>query len=177
MRKIDYNISSTKSVDLRYFIGTTVTVVLLSVLFIFFGIRKISSTNTNLREKVNQMKYFDRELAQIRDNEKKFEEKIEKIREIWSRKIRFANTMIKHKTFPFLQWLNYFEGILPDMVQINDIRIDNASKGDVVLTVSSYSTEKLYEFYRKLIGNNLVISSESENGGVFKARLKVTMKR
>ena len=32
------------------------------------------------------------------------------------------------------------------------------------------STEKLYEFYRKLIGHNLVISSESENSGVFMAR-------
>ena len=61
--------------------------------------------------------------------------------------------------------------------EINEIRMDNSRKGEVLLTVSTYSTEKLYEFYRKLIGNNLVISSESENSGVFMARLKVTLKR
>ena len=177
MKKIDYNVSSSKAIDLPYFIATTVTVVVVSLLFIFLGVRKISGTNVNLQEEMKQKKYFKEQMDQIRNNEKLFGEKIGKIKKVWSRRVLFANTMIKYQTFPFLEWLNYFEGILPDMVQIKEIRMDNDRKREVILAVSSYSTEKLYEFYRKLIGHNLVISSEREKNGVYTARLKVTLKR
>jgi len=177
MRKIEYNISSFKSIDLRHFIISISIASLLSVFFVYLGISNIASTNVDLKEKVDQKNFYDSEQHKIEDNEKLFEERIGEIKGKWNQRIKFANTVINAKTFPFLKWLNYFENILPDMVQINEILLDSGLKGDVILTVSSYSSEKLYELYKKLIGNNLVIASESENNGVFKSKLKVTLKK
>ncbi|MEN8221845.1 MAG: hypothetical protein ABFR36_01190 [Acidobacteriota bacterium] len=177
MRKIEYNISSSKSIDLRFFIISICIVLFLSIFFIYIGINNISGINVNLKEEVDKKNYYDNELQKIKDNEKLFGERIGKIKGDWNTRVRFANTVINAKAFPFLKWLNYFENILPDMVEINDILLDSGLKGDVVLTVSSYSTEKLYEFYKKMIGNNLVIASESENNGIFKSKLRVTLKK
>ncbi len=177
MRKIEYNISSSKSIDLRHFIISATIVLLLSLFFIYMGISNIAVTNVNLKEKVDQKKFYDNEYKKIEDNEKLFEERIGKIKKEWNQRIKFANSVVRLKTFPFLKWLNYFENILPDMVQINEILLDTVLKGDVILTVSSYSTERLYELYKKLIGNDLVIASESENNGVFKSKLKVTLEK
>jgi len=177
MRKIEYNISSFKSINLKHFVISISIASLLSILFIYLGISNIADTNVGLKEKVDQKKYYENEQQKIKDNKKLFEERITEIKKIWSQRIKFANSVIRSKTFPFLKWLNYFENILPDMVQINEILLDTGLKGDVITTVSSYSTEKLYELYEKLIGDNLVIASESENNGVFKSKLKVTLKK
>ncbi len=177
MRKIDYNISSSKSIDFRYFIISTSLVSLLSIFFIYMGINNITGTNFNLKEKVDQKRHYADEQRKISENKKLFDARIVKIKEKWNQRITFANTVIKAKTFPFMKWLNYFENLLPEMVQINEIVLDTGLKGDVMLLVSSYSTEKLYEFYGKLINNNLVIVSESENSGVFKSKLRVTLKQ
>ena len=125
---------------------------------------------------MDQKKYYDNEQQKISENKKLFNAKIGEIKGKWNQRINFANTVIKAKTFHFLKWMNYFENLIPEMVQINEIVLDTGLRGVVILSVSSYSTEKLYEFYRKLISNNLVIVSESENNGVFKAKLKVTLK-
>ncbi len=177
MRKIEYNISSGKSIDLKHFLITISMTFLISFFFLYIGIDNIIDTNLNLEEKVDQKKYYDTEHRKITENEKLFEERIEKIKITWNRQVTFANSVIDAKVFPFIKRLEYFEEILPDMVQLNEILIDSSKKGEIVVSVSSYSIEKLYELYRMLIRNNLVIASESENGGVYRSKLRVTLKK
>lgn len=177
MRKIEYNVSSGKSIDRKHFFITISLILMVSILFLYIGINRIADTNNNLREKVDKKRYYDNERLKISENEKLFGERIEKIRIKWNSRVNFANTVIKAKVFPFIKYLEYFENILPEMIQMNEIFLDSGMKGDVILTVSSYSTEKLYELYRKLIGFNLVIASESEKSGVYRAKLKVTLKK
>ncbi len=177
MRKIEYNISSGKSIDLKHFLITISMTSLISFLFLYIGIDNIIDTNLNLEEKIDQKKYYDTELQKITENEKIFEERIEKIKIKWNRRVVFANSVINSKVFPFIKLLEHFEEILPDMVQLNEIFMDSSKKGEIVISVNSYSIEKLYELYRKLIDNNLVIAAESENGGVYRSKLRVTLKK
>ena len=177
MRKIEYNISSGKSIDFRHFLITISMTFLISFLLLYIGISNIIDTNLNLEEKVDQKKYYDTEHQKITESEKLFGERIKKIKSKWNKRVTFANSVIDAKVFPFLKRLEYFEEILPDMVQLNDILMDSSRKGEITVSVSSYSIEKLYELYRELIGNNLVIAAESENGGVYRSKLRITLKK
>lgn len=177
MRKIEYNTSPGKSLDLKHFIITIAMTSLISFLLLYIGVNNINNTNLNLKEKVDQKKYYDTEQQKITDNEELFGERIEKIKSKWNRRVKFANSVINAKVFPFIKRLEYFEEILPDMVQLNEIFIDTGKKGEITVSVSSYSIEKLYELYRKLIENNLVIAAESEKDGVYRSKLRVTLKK
>ena len=177
MRKIEYNVSSGKSIDRKYFFITISLILLFSILSFYIGFSRVTITNHNLKEKVDKKNYYNDEQRKIDGKEKLFGERIEKIKVKWNSRVNFANTVIKVKIFPFIKYLEYFEEILPAMVQINDIFLDSGMKGEVILSVSSYSTDKLYELYRKLIGHNLVIVSENENSGVYRSKLKVTLKK
>jgi len=177
MRKIEYNVSSGKLLDYKYFFISITLLILASFLFLYIGLSNIINTNHDLKEKIDKKKYYDKEEKKIEGNEKLFLERIEKIKRNWENRVKFANSVINAKSFPFLERLNYFESILPEMVQMNEILIDENLKGTVLISISSYSTEKLYELYKKLIGKDLVISSESEDGGVYRSKLKVTLKK
>jgi len=176
MKRIEYNVSSGKSIDMKHYITSASVILIISALFLILGIKKISDTNTNLREKVDRKRFYGNEQNKITDEGRIFNERIEEIKKKWNYRVTFANTVINAKVFPFTERLNYFEEILPDMVQLNEIVLDSGVKGSVSLMASSYSTEKLYELYRKLIAHDLVIVSESEKNGIYRSRMKVTLK-
>jgi len=177
MRKIEYNISSGKSINFKHFFVTIFMTLMISFTFLYIGINNITDTNLNLEEKIDQKKYYDTELKKISGNEKLFGERIEKIKSKWNNRVKFSNSVINSKVFPFIKRLEYFEEILPDMVQLNEIFIDSSKRGEIIFSVSSYSIEKLYELYGKLIDNNLVIAAESEKDGIYRSKLKVTIKK
>jgi len=177
MRKISYNISSGKIIDRKHLMISMFIIIFSSIIFVFFGIKNISDTNYNLKEKIDQRKLYEMEKEKIADKEKIFKNKISKIKSEWNQRVSFANDVIRVKVFPFIKQLEYFEEILPEMIQINDISIDSGTKGNVTCTVSSFSTKNLYDLYTKLIDNNLTILSESEKNGVYRSKLRVTIKK
>ncbi len=176
MKKLNYNIAENKKLNLPHFGLTLFILFLLSLILFFTGINKVMKTNSTLREKLNLKKHFVDEQKKISDQEDLFTSRISEIKKGWNRRVLFANRTIISKEFSFIDRLDFFEKILPDMVQINELTVDSGKKGEIRLTVSSYSTEKLYSFYKKLIKYNLAISGENERDGIFIARLKINYK-
>ena len=173
MKRLNYNIAENKEMDVFKFSMSLSILVLLSAILIYFGINNISGTNSSLREKINLKKHFLEEQEKILKDGKLFEGKINDIKKGWNKRILFANRVIELKEFSFLDRLTFFERVLPDMIQIDELTLVSAAKDEIKLKVSSYSTDRLYLLYKRLIKYNLVISSESEKDGVYTARLKI----
>ncbi len=177
MKRIVYNIASDKVIDRKHMVISVLLIIVSSMFFVFWGVRNISNVNSNLKEKINRRKFYKAEKRKIADNEQSYKDKITVIKNKWGNKVTFANKILRAKAFSFIEQLEFFEEILPEMIQIKEISLDSNIKGNIRFTVSSYSTENLYELYSKLVDNNLIIISESEKNGIYISRLRINLKK
>lgn len=176
MKKIRYNIANKKKVDFKRLTFIISVILLISFYFIFTSVRNYEKINKKLYEQVEKKSYYENELKKIGKRTVEINGKVDQIRKVWKRKADFINSIIDHKSFSFLDRFDFFEKKLPAMVMINEISIDSKLKGELKISVTAYSAEKLYEFYTELLKSGLEILSESESDGVFKARLKIKIK-
>ncbi len=173
MNNLDYNISEHQVIDFkRTFLPVLITVILTLIMFIT-GIKSINRTNSRLGDKINESGFYKSESEKLLKKKVETEKKIALIRKQWNSKIKFVNGIVLRKSRNFLSVLDYIEKILPESISVTEIEITNSADRIVNLSVVSYSTDKLYELYKKLLGNRLDIRNEIESQDRFKAKLRI----
>ncbi|MEN8152736.1 MAG: hypothetical protein ABFR75_01825 [Acidobacteriota bacterium] len=176
MRKIKYNIADKKKANMAWLTFIITVLFIISIFFVLTSVRNFRNVNRKLYNKVEKKKYYENEMIVIRKKTDEINRNVIQIKSKWKRKVDFINNMINYKKFSYLERLSFLERILPDMVKINNISMESKLKGELVIAVTAYSNDKLYEFYKELLSSGLVILNETESEGVFKARLKIKIK-
>ncbi len=177
MKRINYNISEQKKIDISKTVIPMISMTIISILLLIFGIENINSTNNRLSDKIAKRNFYRNESQKIKKRMREIDEKIKQIRSKWDPKVKFVNASIKirSRSNP-IKILNFIEEILPKSVYISEISITDSASGYINMSVISGSTGQLYGFYRDLVSYDLIILNENESDNLYKARLRIKYK-
>ncbi|HNX97847.1 MAG TPA: PilN domain-containing protein [Candidatus Aminicenantes bacterium] len=93
----------------------------------------------------------------------------------WQRRVKLANQLITAKTYSYCSLLDELEALIPEGVQITSLSLENGQRSPLTMNVAAASFDRLMELYKTLAPHGLVISKESETGGLFQASIQITM--
>ena len=175
MMKIKYNISKHKRIDLVQFFLYCFVVLVLSVLFLFIGIKNLSSKEKKLREAKEQQELYRTKLNYISKNTREYHREINAINKKWRNKVRFSNSLIAAKTYDIIGKLNVLEELLPAGVYIQGISFKVDAKSDIDITVVADSYPNLFHVYKNFSKYDPSIVSESESDGIFTAHIRINL--
>jgi len=177
MKRINYNISDQKKIDISKTVIPMIFIAIISILLLISGIENINSTNNRLSDKIAKRNFYRNESQKIKERMGEIDEKIKQIRLKWNSKVKFVNTSIKirFRSNP-IKVLDFIEEILPKSVYISEISITDSASGYINMSVISESTEQLYGFYKDLVAFDLIILNENEYDNLYKAKLRIKYK-
>jgi len=174
--KINYNLATNKKVDIKksglYWSG----LLILSLVFLVFGINTLSIRDKQMRSDKSKLNFYNKRLSDMAQKTTLYERDVKKIGFAWRDKVKFANTLISRKVFDLQGKLNVLEEILPLGVYIKDLFIKVQPGSSVQVTVVADSYESLFETYKRFSPFDPAIKSENESEGIFHARISLNMK-
>lgn len=91
----------------------------------------------------------------------------------WQKSVQTANSLLRQKTFSFIEKLDFIEKLMIDEAWIQRLTINNDRKAPLDIQVMSSSFEALMRQYEKFIPHTLVIRNESERSGLLQADLQL----
>lgn len=173
--KIRYNIAKNKKINYLRFYSLTGILLVFSIGFILVGVKTLATSAKQFRDKKNELEICqDAKEAKTKTNKAQKKE-IEKIKKRWRGKRQFANEMVNHKTFPFLEKLDKIEELLPAGVFIKDITLSTKSGANITFNLAAISSSKLLEAYKAFEDYKLVISKEDLRDGLYNATMKIKL--
>jgi Tfp pilus assembly protein PilN len=175
MMEIRYNIASGKKIRYPRFILISVVLLLFSLGFAAVGVMNLSTTSKRFRDKKEVLKNYEEKVRDKRQQNETNKAQIEQIRKQWRKEIKFANDLIRDKTYPFLKKLDKLEKLLPAGVYINKIAMETDDGSNLRFGIVALSSAKLTEAYNTFIPFNLSIPKENPVGGVYKAELRIKL--
>lgn len=173
--KIRYNIAKKKKINYLRFFLLTGTLLVISIGFILVGVKTLSTSARQFRNKKNELKICQ-EAKQVKTTKNKQQKnEIEDIKKKWMKKRQFANNLVNNKTFPFLEKLDKLEELLPAGVFIRDITLSTEGGASIQFNLAAISSTKLLEAYRAFLKYNLVIQREDLRDGLYNANMKIKL--
>ncbi len=174
--KIKYNISDNKRIHYGHFLLYCLAAAVLSFLFIAVGINNLSIKDKRLREEKKRQDFYRSQLTDMRKKTQEYNQTIQNAGRKWRSQVNFCNALISIKTFNVIGKLNALEEMLPAGVYLKNVilRADAAAKIDVTVVADSYSN--LFEVYKNLSKFDPVILNETEEDGIFEARINLNLK-
>jgi len=175
MMKIKYNISKHKRINILQFFLYCFVVFVISVLFLFVGIKNLSSKDKKLREAKEQQELYRTKLDNISKNTREYNKEIGTMSRRWRNKVRFSNSVIATKTYDIIGKLGVLEELLPAGVYIQGISLKVGAKSIIDITVVADSYPNLFHVYKNFSKYDPAIVSESESDGIFTSHIKVNL--
>ncbi len=167
MRYINFNIGSNKRLNYLRIIILGLSVLFMSTFFIKEGISNILFLNSKSTEKQSMIDGLNEYIDKLSKNENNIKKEITKNKSKWEPRIKFINSLIHKKTFPFLKRLDILEKLMPDEAYLNSITIKYGSKNRIKMTVEA-NFKTLLEVYKKFGKLNLTtFGNETEKDGKY----------
>lgn len=176
MRYINYNIGSHKRLNYIPIIFMALTVLFISTFLIKIGIDNILFLNSKTTEKQALIDNLENYINKVSKNETNIQNGINKNRSKWEPRIKFINSLIDKKTFPYLKRFDKLEKLMPDEAYLRSITIRYGKKNQVLLNVESTSFATLIAVYKKFGKLNASMGNETEKNGKFLSTISLVMK-
>lgn len=176
MRKIRYNIAENKKIDAGKFAFYSGIVLLISILFVMWGIGNLWSLDKREQEQIEKQKEDRLRVERLEEKTTQYEEQIRTAQSRWKKEVAFSNILINGKQFSVIQRLNILEKHLPEGVMITYVGVDYRKPATLHLQVAATSLEKLVESYKSFSGFSAQVKDEKEDQGMFTAAVVLTMK-
>jgi Tfp pilus assembly protein PilN len=177
MMEIRYNIAVRKKIQYLRFILISAILFVFSLGFATVGIVNLSTSAKRFHDKKEKLRNIEEKLREKREANKKNKAQIDQIKKKWRKEIKFANDLIKNKTYPFLEKLDKLEELLPAGVYISKIALDSKAGSSLNFNIAAVSSAKLMEAYKTFspLHFNLAIQKEYNAGGLYKAQLHIKL--
>ncbi len=175
MRNINFNIGSDKKLNYVRIIIIGLFTIFISTFFIKAGINNIIFLNSKTTEKQLQINKLNDYIDKISKNEPKMLNEIKTNRSKWEPRIKFINSLIHKKTFPYLKRLDILENLIPNEAYLRNISIKYGSKNRVILNIESNSYQTLLEIYKVFGKLDLKFGKESKKDGKYLNTMTVVM--
>jgi hypothetical protein len=173
--RIRYNIADNRKVDYLKFSLTALIIVMISALLIFVGVINWSTTGMRFKNEKALLRASKARSEQKEKQKKNYENNIKQIKRQWNKRIRFANTLIDRKSFPFLERLGSLEELLPAGVFITKVTLGVEAGATIKLNIAAVSGNKLPEAYKAFSDNDIAIQRETEKDGLHQATLVIKL--
>lgn len=175
--RIKYNIADNRKVDYLKFSLIALIILMISALLIFVGVVNWSTTGMRFINEKALLRASKARIEQKEKQKKKYENNIKQIKRQWNKRIKFANTLIDRKSFPFLEILGTLEELLPAGVFVTRITLGVEAGATVKLSIGAVSANKLPEAYNAFLvnDNDLAIQKETEKDGLHRASLVIKL--
>jgi hypothetical protein len=94
----------------------------------------------------------------------------------WQPQVGLANQIIAQKAYSFIDRLDFFEGLLPEGVQLRNLTLGNGQSKSFIFTITAADATHLFAFYKALAAYRFTVQTESENPeGTFIATIQLTV--
>lgn len=175
MKKIKYNIAKHRRIDIGQFFLYCFVVFVISVLFLFIGIKNLSSKDKKLREAKEQQELYRTKLDAIAKNTREYNREINITSRKWRNKVQFSNSLISAKTYDIMGKLSVLEKLLPVGVYIQGVSLKVDASSNIDITVVADSYPNLFRVYKNFSKYDPSIVSESESDGIFTSHIKINL--
>jgi hypothetical protein len=173
--KIRYNIAKKRKIDyLRYILLSGVLLVF-SLGFILVGIKTLSTTAQQFRNKKNELKRCEEEKQVKARKNKEQKSEIVEIKKKWKNRRVFANSIVQNKTFPYLEQLDKLEKLLPEGTFISLITLGTEEGSRITFNLSAISSSRLLEAYNIFSQYDQDIQNERQKEGLYNATIKIKL--
>jgi cell division protein FtsB len=175
MMEIRYNIANRKKIRYRRFVFISAVLAVLALGFAAVGVLNLSTTSKRFRDKKEVLSAYEEKIRNKSQENKENNTQIKQIKNKWKNEIKFANDLIKDKTFPFLEKLDKLEALLPAGVYISKIALETSAGSNLRFGIAAISSAKLTETYKIFLPFDLAIQKENNSGGLYKAELQIKL--
>ncbi|NIM13555.1 MAG: hypothetical protein GTO45_15690 [Candidatus Aminicenantes bacterium] len=176
--RIRYNIADNRKVDYLKFSLTALIILMISALLIFVGVVNLSTTGMRFKNEKALLRASKARSDQKEKQKKNYENNIKQIKRQWNKRIKFANTLIDRKLFPFLERLDQLEELLPGGAFITKINLGVEAGSTVKVNIAAVSANKLTEAYKAFLDNDdITIQKEEEKEGLHRASLVIKLQK
>lgn len=174
--RIRYNISSNKRIHYGQFFLYCLVIAVLSLLFLALGINNLSLKDKQLREEKKRQDFYRSQLDDMKKKTQEYNQAIQNAGRKWRGQVNFCNALISIKTLNVIGKLNVLEEMLPGGVYLKNVilRADATAKIDVTVVADSYPN--LFEVYKNFSKYDPIILNETEEDGIFEARMNLNLK-
>jgi Tfp pilus assembly protein PilN len=174
--RIRYNISSNKRIHYGQFFLYCLVIAALSLLFLALGVNNLSIKDKQLREEKKRQDFYRSQLDDMKKKTQEYNQVIQGAGRKWRGQVNFCNALISIKNINVIDKLNVLEEMLPGGVYLKSVilRADAAARIDVTVVADSYPN--LFEVYKNFSKYDPIILNETEDEGIFEARMSVNIK-
>jgi hypothetical protein len=176
MRKINYNLAGTRKIDTRAFALTLGMLCLAVVLLNAVTIFNLARQHRQSRAEKNEIRFVALKLQNLQQKTLRQQKEIAVWKKAWEQKLAFANLLIGHKSFSFIDRLNFLEKICSAGMRVRQLGLANEPTGWIQMTVSALAQNELLRFYKKLLPYELVIANENQMTENYQANLSFSIK-
>ena len=176
MRKIDFNIGSNKRLNYIRILILGLFTILISTFFIKAGINNIVFLNSKTTEKQSRIDDLNIYIDKVSKNENEIKKGIKQNKMKWEPRIKFINSLIHKKTFPFLHRLDVLEKLMPNEAYLKSIMIKYGSKNRIILNVETNTFNTLLEVYKVFGKLDLKFGKETAKAGKYLNTMSLVMK-
>jgi len=176
INKINYNLARDKRVNIARSGLCCMFLLLLSLVFLVFGINTLSLRDKQVRTDKSKLNFYNQRLSEMAQKTAVYERDVKKIGFAWREKVRFANSLISRKVFAVQDKLNTLEELLPLGVYIKDLFIKTQPGSALQITLVADSYESLFEAYKRFSPFDPAIKSENQVEGIYHARISLNIK-
>ena len=171
--KLKYNVAPAREIDLGKLVKRCASILILALVFLFFGLSILAQKNDEKREKLAELARVQQQLNRVEQNSAEYSRLIARLKKEWGKQVAFTNRIIDSDTFSIVAKLDILEDMLPVGLSIQSLQIKNNKRSEVVLKIHSHSFPKLVKLYEQLARFDLKIKNESEVDGTYQANLTV----
>ena len=173
--EIRYNVANRKKIHYLRFSLISAILLVLALGFAAVGILSLSMTAQRFQDKKKVLRTYEDKIREKSQKNRENKAQIDRIKNQWKKEIKFANDLIRDKTYPFLEKLDKLEGLLPAGVYISKIALETDSGSNLRFVIAAISSAKLTEAYNIFWPYHLTIPKENQAGGLFKAELQIKL--
>ena len=173
MAKLNINFSSRPRPDTRrVFVGLGLLFILALALGVTGGLRLRRPPAPPLAGEIDRL---ERQVQRLSPRAAEWNEGIRRNQGKWQKRIKLANQLIAAKAYSYCSLLDELETMIPEGVQVTSVTLENGMRSPLTMNVAAVSFDRLMELYKVLAPHGLVITRESEAGGLFHASIQITM--
>jgi hypothetical protein len=176
MRKISYNLASTRKINARAFTLTVAILLLAVAMFNAITIYNLARQQRQSRAEKKEIRFIVQKLEELNRKTLQQKKEIAVWKKTWEQKLSFANSLIERKCFSFIFRLNFLEKVFSDGMRIRQLDIVNEPKNWIKMTISTLVQNKLLGLYKKLLPYDLVIANENQAAENYQANLSFRVK-